>query len=311
MIVRELFMRLLDYGIICHFDDERVKGLVGEYFKKFCSFDEFHDGYMVIVESGGKFDDLGNSSMDECVNIGNIVSYNDAKKRLVYVKYNSQASVEEIGLFVVRIIRALFRFYLCEDGWIMTHAAAYWIENCTHLLVGNKFEGKTFTLTKVLLTNNSAKFVSNDKVFIKLVDGQLFTVSIPYKVGVRVSTLKLNPQMMENYNHEILFYHNITLSCLKETMRELDVNGNVRVKYTPHEYVELLHSDIINGLLVTDYIEKVGGKTSLDYDKLFFSYLDEPMIYLRNAFKLSTEKEQMIRINLIPEIEKRFVFYDG
>jgi len=76
-----------------------------------------------------------------------------------------------------------------QNNWVNCHSAA-WVdnENKANLILGNSGIGKTTRLLKEI--KEGSKFLSNDRVFLKLVKGKLFARSFPQPVNIGFGTIR-------------------------------------------------------------------------------------------------------------------------
>lgn len=78
---------------------------------------------------------------------------------------------EALALAAARIAREMIRAALLRDGWTLLHASAVVRDDQVLLAFGSKGSGKT--TTALLLASRSAQLLANDRVFVKLVNGEL------------------------------------------------------------------------------------------------------------------------------------------
>jgi hypothetical protein len=95
----------------------------------------------------------------------------------------------------MQILRALSKWLLLEQGWIPLHSACAAKNGRTICVTGGKGWGKTSTLLN-LLARNGCDLVAVDKFLIRDTGAQLEVCGIPGKIGIRVGTVIVQPQVL-------------------------------------------------------------------------------------------------------------------
>lgn|SRR5574344_442765 len=89
--------------------------------------------------------------------------------------------------FMQRILINTFVMELQKRGYIIVHGACVAKDGQGYIISGNKGAGKTTTLLKMLELGYD--FVSNDKVAIKKINGEIVACGIPHSMGIIASDI--------------------------------------------------------------------------------------------------------------------------
>ncbi len=126
------------------------------------------------------------------------------------------------GTFEVRreegmqTLRALSKWLLLEQGWIPMHSACAAKNGRTICVAGRKGSGKTSTLLN-LLARNGCDLVAVDKFLIRDTGAHLEVCGIPGKIGIRVGTAIVQPQVLAWLAEaEAPFFPNISLDEVQQ-----------------------------------------------------------------------------------------------
>jgi hypothetical protein len=95
----------------------------------------------------------------------------------------------------MQLLRALDKWLLLEQGWIPMHAACAAKDGRTICIAGGKASGKTSTLLN-LLARNGCDLLAVDKFLIRDGGSHLEVCGIPGKIGIRVGTAIVQPQVL-------------------------------------------------------------------------------------------------------------------
>jgi hypothetical protein len=95
----------------------------------------------------------------------------------------------------MQLLRALSKWLLLEQGWIPLHSACAARNGRTICVTGPKASGKTSTLLN-LLARNQCDLVAVDKFLIREQGLHLEVCGIPGKIGIRVGTAIVQPQVL-------------------------------------------------------------------------------------------------------------------
>lgn len=112
-------------------------------------------------------------------------------------------------LMIIRFIRQIYKYEAIKDGWIYFHASCLENNGRGLLFTGDKYTGKTTSLINYIFNDRNTKFISNDKVFLKLVDNEIQVKSVPYRVSIRNTTLDHFKNLNDIFASESLFYDEI------------------------------------------------------------------------------------------------------
>ncbi|MGW5641036.1 hypothetical protein [Streptomyces sp. NPDC003832] len=94
---------------------------------------------------------------------------------------------EALALAAARIAREMIRAALLRDGWTLLHASAVVRDDQVLLAFGSKGSGKT--TTALLLASRGAQLLANDRVFVKLVNGELRVLPWPSAAAIGLGLL--------------------------------------------------------------------------------------------------------------------------
>lgn len=95
----------------------------------------------------------------------------------------------EAPYVVSRAVRAIIVGQALADGWSTLHASCAEVDGCGLLTVGSKGAGKT-ALMMALVTQRHGKYVSNDKLLAKRIDGVLRVQGLPHSPAVKLDMLE-------------------------------------------------------------------------------------------------------------------------
>ncbi len=93
-----------------------------------------------------------------------------------------------------RVVRDLMTRYLEHRGWILFHAGAIQSKEKNYLVIGDASAGKTSFIIAMLYSGGS--FISNERVFVKLVDGDAKMLSFPMPIAVGLGTMVQYPELI-------------------------------------------------------------------------------------------------------------------
>ncbi|MFF9803057.1 hypothetical protein ACF1G3_37400, partial [Streptomyces rochei] len=94
---------------------------------------------------------------------------------------------EQLALATARIAREMIRAALLRDGWTLLHASAVVRAGRALLAFGSKGAGKT--TTALLLASRGAELLANDRVFAKVVAGELRVLPWPSAAAIGLGLL--------------------------------------------------------------------------------------------------------------------------
>lgn len=114
------------------------------------------------------------------------------ERTIVLVTSGNLAVRREEGM---QVLRALSKWLLLEQGWIPLHSACAAKRGRTICVTGPKASGKTSTLLN-LLARNRCDLVAVDKFLIRERGAHLEVCGIPGKIGIRVGTAVVQPQVL-------------------------------------------------------------------------------------------------------------------
>jgi len=148
----------------------------------------------------------------------------------------------------MQILRALDKWLLLEQGWIPMHAACAAKNGRTVCVAGGKGSGKTSTLLN-LLARNGCDLVAVDKFLVRDEGLHLATCGIPGKIGIRVGTAIVQPQVLTWLTEATApFFPNISLHDVQHiaatsTPEQLRTRDE-KIHLTPAELVALFGASL-------------------------------------------------------------------
>jgi len=98
-------------------------------------------------------------------------------------------------LEISRVVRDLITRYLENQGWVLFHAGAIRSKEKNYLVIGDASAGKTSFIIAML--SAGAAFISNERVFVKLVDGTVHMLSFPMPIAVGLGTMLQYPELIK------------------------------------------------------------------------------------------------------------------
>jgi hypothetical protein len=159
----------------------------------------------------------------------------------------------------MQILRALNKWLLLEQGWIPMHSACAAKNGRTICIAGGKASGKTSTLLN-LLARNGCDLAAVDKFLIRDGGSGLEVCGIPGKIGIRVGTAIVQPQVLTWLTEATApFFPNIGLDDVQQiaatnTPEQLRTRKE-KIHMTPAELAALFGGSITPaaplGLLLT------------------------------------------------------------
>ncbi len=98
-------------------------------------------------------------------------------------------------LEISRVVRDLITRFLEDKGWILFHAGAIQSNEKNYLVIGDASAGKTSFIIAMLYAGSA--FISNERVFVKLVDGRAQMLSFPMPIAVGLGTMVQYPELIK------------------------------------------------------------------------------------------------------------------
>ncbi len=89
-------------------------------------------------------------------------------------------------LEIATSLRSMIVAHLTEQDWHLFHAGAVEIAGETHLIIGNGGAGKTSLI--IGLMAQGARFIANERILLKLKNGQVECLSFPMEIAVGLGT---------------------------------------------------------------------------------------------------------------------------
>tara|TARA_B100000745_G_C20151739_1_gene394866 strand:- start:1356 stop:2474 length:1119 start_codon:yes stop_codon:yes gene_type:complete len=148
---------------------------------------------------------------------------------------------------VINFINNQYMNHLQQQGWLICHAAALTWYDKGIALAGFSGGGKSTSMLH-LMADDATKFVSNDRLFVKCINGKVMMRGVPKMPRVNPGTLLNNPKLLSLLtNEEKARYTSLSKSELLELEQKYDVDiesvyGADRIVYES----ELTHFVVLN-----------------------------------------------------------------
>lgn len=98
-------------------------------------------------------------------------------------------------LEVSRVVRDLISRYLADQGWALFHAGAVHVNDKNYVIIGNSGAGKTSFI--IALSAAGAAYISNERVFVKVIDGEVHLLCFPMPIAVGLGTMVQYPELIK------------------------------------------------------------------------------------------------------------------
>jgi HprK-related kinase B len=148
---------------------------------------------------------------------------------------------------VINFINNQYMNHLQQHGWLICHAAALTWKDNGIAIAGFSGGGKSTSMLH-LMADDETRFVSNDRLFVKRIDGKVMMRGVPKMPRVNPGTLLNNPKLLPLLtNEEQARYNSLAKSELWDLERKYDVDiesvyGIGRIVYD----AELTHFVVLN-----------------------------------------------------------------
>lgn len=172
------------------------------------------------------------------------------------------------GVQIMRILREYIYIQKSNDGCTMLHAAGVRVNGHNLLILGNKGDGKTTLLCKLLASNKADYFVSNDKVWVSSCKKNICAYSYPAAVRIGHGTIESIDSLRSYINNNVL---------------HRGINDKTeKVELTPHELTKIFCVDNVEQfvpeiIVITHFSkENISYFIENNYDKK--EYIDEHIL---------------------------------
>lgn len=202
-------------------------------------------------------------------------------------------STRKLYKAIFREIRDFIHSILIDDSFILFHAACVTRSNFSFCIVGDKFAGKTTLMIKLL--NQGFDLISNDKIYIKGINGIYHIVSLPISAGIRIGTLLLDGELYEKIKNsahleDIEFSSDARVHIAPELLSHFySVNYYNHSVLTKIIYLNTVHS---NGYIYSDSTlhdnlsRNVIHSSGLDARSMIYDFKDKYEFYTsKDAFE--------------------------
>ncbi len=117
----------------------------------------------------------------------------DLKQNTVTMVFSNRTQWK--ALEVGRCARELINGYLEDQGWQAFHSGAMQTENGTFIIIGDAGAGKTSIILSLISTG--ARFISNERSYIKVIDGEVHTLLSPLPIAIGMGTAIQYPEIVK------------------------------------------------------------------------------------------------------------------
>lgn len=191
----------------------------------------------------------------------------DKKNKEFIIGTNQNETYFETAKNCFKIIRKILEVELSKN-YIYLHSG-FIIHNSYGIgLIGEKFTGKTTTILNMLMHLNP-RFVSNDKVYLKIEKEDVEIFSLPYTVGVRKGTLIRYPKLLQKINE--YNERNVLVDFIQDDEKNVD-KSNSKIYISPKELNELFSVDIISSGSLNLFVEPYYNP-NISFPRFFLSTL--------------------------------------
>ena len=98
-------------------------------------------------------------------------------------------------LEISRVVRDLSSRYLADQGWGIFHAGGVHFNDRNYIIIGNSGAGKTSLIIAMIAAG--AAYISNERVFVKVIEGQVHFLCFPMPIAVGLGTMVQYPELIK------------------------------------------------------------------------------------------------------------------
>ena len=170
-------------------------------------------------------------------------------------------------LEISRVVRDLITRFLEDQGWVLFHAGAIHADNKNYMIIGDASAGKTSLIIAMLASG--AAFISNERVFVKIEDGEPRLLSFPMPIAVGLGTMMQYPELIKFIRQPQLCQYpprRINISKVHNTPERKWFRLEDKIQFLPQEIMQQF-SDIpgvsggkVDGLIVPSFRKNQSAK---------------------------------------------------
>lgn len=101
--------------------------------------------------------------------------------------------------FPFRVVREVLVRKMEDQQYVFTHATGIKVNGKGYCIIANSGGGKTTLMSKMLEKTRDSKVLSNDRLFIKNVNGKLVMRAFPIPIVYAMGTVKGSPKLSERF----------------------------------------------------------------------------------------------------------------
>jgi hypothetical protein len=179
-------------------------------------------------------------------------------------------------LEISRVVRDLITRSLEDQGWILFHAGAIHTGEKNYMIIGDASAGKTSLIIALLASGST--FISNERVFVKVENGEARLLSFPMPIAVGLGTMVQYPELIKFIRQpQFCLYppRRINISKVHDTAERKWPNLRDKIQFLPQEITGLFADTAgipggkIHGLIVPSWQKNQAVKLeSLNHDRI-------------------------------------------
>lgn len=160
-------------------------------------------------------------------------------------------------LEMTRTVRDLITRFLEDQGWVLFHAGAIQANNKNYMLIGDEGAGKTSLIIALLAAGST--FISNERVFVKIINGAAHMLSFPMPIAVGLGTMVQYPELIKYIRQPQLCLYpprRMDIEKIQNTAEKYWPELEDKVQFLPQEITQQfsnitgIYGGIIDGLVV-------------------------------------------------------------
>ncbi len=170
-------------------------------------------------------------------------------------------------LEISRVVRDLITRFLEDQGWVLFHAGAIHVDNRNYMIIGDASAGKTSLIIAMLASG--ATFISNERIFVKIENGESRLLSFPMPIAVGLGTMMQYPELIKFIRQPQLCQYpprRINISKVHNTPERKWSRLEDKIQFLPKEIIQQF-SEIpgvsggkIDGLIVPSFRKNQAAK---------------------------------------------------
>lgn len=151
-------------------------------------------------------------------------------------------------LAIASTVRDIIFSHMSDQGWHVFHAGAVKISGKTQLIIGNSGAGKTSLI--IALMAQGAKFISNERILLKYVDGKVQVFPFPMVIAIGLGTAEQYPilsSFVENSDLLIMPTRRFSPRSIKGINRSEWWKRSDKIQLLAGELVDVMQSSAHSG----------------------------------------------------------------